>query len=340
MLLDIVAIIAGFALLVWGADRFVSGASSIASNLGLPPMIIGLTIVGLGTSAPEILVSGMAAAQGNPGLAIGNSIGSNIANIGLILGITALVAPLVVRSETLRREYPVLLAVSLGTLLLLMDGELGRLDGVILLVALVGLLFAMVRISMGSRANDPMTAEILAEMPEAISTGKAVINFTLGLALLLFSSRILVWGAVNIAMEFGVSDLIIGLTIVALGTSLPELAASVASALKKEHDIAIGNVLGSNMYNLLAVLAVPGLLAPGVFDPQVLSRDMPMMIGLTLALFIMGYGFGGSGRINRLEGLLLLLAFLGYQAVLFSNGTETAVSAPAAHYQMEFQLAT
>lgn len=340
MLLDIVAIIAGFALLVWGADRFVSGASSIASNLGLSPMIIGLTIVGLGTSAPEILVSGMAAAQGNPGLAIGNAIGSNIANIGLILGITALIAPLVVRSETLRREYPILLAVSLGTLLLLLDGELGRLDGVILLVGLVGLLFAMVRISMGSRANDPMTADILAEMPQAISTGKAVIYFTLGLALLLFSSRILVWGAVNIAMEFGVSDLIIGLTIVALGTSLPELAASVTSALKKEHDIAIGNVLGSNMYNLLAVLAVPGLLAPGVFDPLVLSRDMVMMIGLTLALFIMGYGFGGSGRISRFEGLLLLLAFIGYQAVLFSDGAETAVSAPAAHYQTEFQQAT
>ncbi|MCW8908364.1 MAG: calcium/sodium antiporter [Sedimenticola sp.] len=340
MLLDIVAIIAGFVLLVWGADRFVSGASSIANNLGLPPMIIGLTIVGLGTSAPEILVSTMAAIQGNPGLAIGNSIGSNIANIGLILGITALIAPLVVRSETLRREYPVLLAVSLGTLLLLMDGELGRLDGVILLAGLVGLLYAMVRISMGSRASDPMTAEILAEMPEAMSTGRAVVNFTLGLALLLFSSRILVWGAVNIATEFGVSDLVIGLTIVALGTSLPELAASIASALKKEHDIAIGNVLGSNMYNLLAVLAVPGLLAPGAFDPQVLSRDMVMMIGLTLALFIMGYGFGGSGRINRLEGLLLLLAFISYQAVLFSDSAENQPGTAAAYHSTELHRAS
>lgn len=340
MLLDIAAIIAGFVLLVWGADRFVSGASSIASNLGLPPMIIGLTIVGLGTSAPEILVSGMAAVQGNPGLAIGNSIGSNIANIGLILGVTALISPLVVRSETLRREYPVLLAVSLGTLLLLMDGELGRLDGVILLAGLVALLYAMVRISLGSRASDPMTAEILAEMPETVSTGRAVFNFSLGLALLLFSSRILVWGAVNIATEFGVSDLVIGLTIVALGTSLPELAASVASALKKEHDIAIGNVLGSNMYNLLAVLAVPGLLAPGGFDPQVLSRDMVMMIGLTLALFIMGYGFGGSGRINRVEGLLLLLAFLSYQAVLFSDGTNNQPGATSHYHSTELHRAS
>ncbi|TVO70858.1 calcium/sodium antiporter [Sedimenticola selenatireducens] len=333
MLLEILAIIAGFALLVWGADKFVSGASSIANNLGLPPMIIGLTIVGFGTSAPEVLVSTMAAIQGNSGLAIGNALGSNIANIGFILGCTALIAPLCVRSETLRREYPMLLAVCLGTLVLLLDGILGVSDGLILLVGLVAMLFAMVRISMRSLASDPMNAEIIAEMPETMSTGKAVFSFTLGLALLLFSSRILVWGAVNIATAYGVSDLVIGLTIVALGTSLPELAASIMSALKNEHDIAIGNVLGSNMYNLLAVLAMPGLIAPGAFDPMVLSRDMPVMIGLTLALFVMGYGFGSAGRINRFEGLLLILAFVGYQAVLFMQAKEVPVQAPTAYYQ-------
>jgi cation:H+ antiporter len=275
----------------------------------------------------------MAATQGNSGLAIGNALGSNIANIGLILGCTALIAPLCVRSETLRREYPILLAVCLGTLVLLQDGILGVGDGLILLVGLVAMLFAMVRISMRSLASDPMNAEIIAEMPETMSTGKAVFSFTLGLALLLFSSRMLVWGAVNIATDFGVSDLVIGLTIVALGTSLPELAASIMSALKNEHDIAIGNVLGSNMYNLLAVLAMPGLIAPGAFDPMVLSRDMPVMIGLTLALFVMGYGFGSAGRINRLEGLLLILAFVGYQAVLFMQAKEVPVQAPTAYYQ-------
>lgn len=333
MLLDIAAIIAGVALLVWGADRFVIGASGIASNLGLPPMIIGLTIVGFGTSAPEILVSGMAAIQGNAGLAIGNSLGSNIANIGLILGITALIAPLNVRSKTLRREYPILLAVCLGTLLLMLDGVLGRIDGLVLLAGLVAMLFAMVRIGMRSLSSDPITAEILDELPGSMSTGRAVFNFSLGLALLLFSSRILVWGAVNIATAYGVSDLVIGLTIVALGTSLPELAASIASALKNEHDIAIGNVIGSNMYNLLAVLAVPGLIAPGPFDPLALSRDMPMMIGLTLALFIISYGFGGNGRINRFEGFLLVSAFVAYQGVLFMQKGGVTPPEPAAYQQ-------
>ncbi len=338
MLLDIAAIIAGITLLVWGADRFVIGASGIASNLGLPPMIIGLTIVGFGTSAPEILVSGVAAVQGNAGLAIGNALGSNIANIGLILGVTALIVPLKVRSQTLRREYPILLAVCIGTLLLLLDGTLGRIDGMILLAGLVAMLYALVRIGKRNLTSDPITVEILGELPAAMSTGKAVFNFCLGLALLLFSSRILVWGAVNIATAYGVSDLVIGLTIVALGTSLPELAASIASALKNEHDIAIGNVIGSNMYNLLAVLAVPGLIAPGAFDPLVLTRDMPMMLGLTLALFIISYGFGGAGRINRLEGLLLVLAFVAYQGVLFLYTDTIPAAEPAAYHQNIEQL--
>lgn len=340
MLLDIAAIIAGISLLVWGADRFVIGASGIASNLGLPPMIIGLTIVGFGTSAPEILVSGMAAIQGNTGLAIGNSLGSNIANIGLILGITALIVPLNVHSDTLRREYPILLAISLGTLLLMLDGTLGRVDGLVLLGGLAAMLFAMVQIGRRSLASDPITAEILDELPKGMTTAKAVLNFSLGLALLLFSSRILVWGAVNIATAYGVSDLIIGLTIVALGTSLPELAASIASALKNEHDIAIGNVIGSNMYNLLAVLAVPALIAPGPFDPLVLTRDMPMMIGLTLTLVIISYGFGGAGRINRIEGFLLLLAFLAYQGVLFMHTGSIKAAEPAAYQQTVEQQAT
>lgn len=321
MLLSIAAIIAGFALLVWGAERFVTGAAAIARNLGVTPMLIGLTIVGFGTSAPEILVSGMAAFQNNPGLAIGNSLGSNIANIALILGLTALIAPLKVRSETLRREYPMLLMVCLVTLLLLLDGELGVGDGLILLAGLALMLYGAIYIGRHSRASDPMESEYAAEIPQDMAMGGALLLFLLGLGLLLFSSKILVWGAINIATAFGVSDLVIGLTIVALGTSLPELAASITSALKGEHDIAIGNVLGSNMYNLLAVLAMPGLIAPGEFAPEVLSRDMPVMIALTLALFVMGYGFGGQGMINRFEGAILTLCFLGYQGWLFTQST-------------------
>ncbi len=317
MLASTAAVIVGLILLVWGADRFVTGAAAIARNAGVSPMLIGLTIVGFGTSAPEILVSGMAAYQGNPGLAIGNALGSNIANIGLILGITALITPLKVASDTLKREYPMLLAATLFTLALMLDGVLGRLDGVLLLTGLVVLLYGMVRIDLKRRANDPLELEFDAELPEKMATGKALLYFFVGLALLLISSRMLVWGAANIAAAFGISDLVIGLTIVALGTSLPELAAGVASALKGEHDIAIGNVIGSNMYNLLAVLPMPALLAPGEFAPEALIRDMPVMIGLTLALFLMGRGFGAPGRISRPEGLLLALTFVAYQGLLF-----------------------
>ncbi len=334
MLLDISAIIAGFAILVWGAERFVTGAAALARNLGVSPMLIGLTIVGFGTSAPEILVSGMAAWQGNPGLAVGNALGSNIANIGLILGITALIAPLTVRSDTLRREYPLLLAVSLVTLLLMQDGMLDLVDSLILLAGLVALIWAMVRLGRQGGASDPLETEMEAELPQPMATGRAMLLFVTGLALLLVSSRVLVWGAVNVATALGVSDLVIGLTIVALGTSLPELAASVMSVLKQEHDIAIGNVIGSNMYNLLAVLPVPGLLAPVTLAPEVLSRDLPVMIGFTLALFVMGYGFGGQGRINRWEGLLLATAFVGYQAVLFIDSSQ-ARPAPAASVQTQ-----
>lgn len=317
MLLNIAAVIFGFAILVWGSDRFITGAAAIARNLGVSPLLIGLTIVGFGTSAPEVLVSATASLQGNPGLAIGNALGSNIANIALILGITALVAPLTVQSNTLKREYPILLAVCLLTLLLMLDGSLDRMDGIILILTLLLVLYGMIRIGITSRSNDPMNVDYDAEIPQDMSTGQAVVWFILGLALLLLSSRMLVWGAVNIAHTFGVSDLIIGLTIVALGTSLPELAAGVTSALKNEHDIAIGNIIGSNMYNLLAVLPMPGLIVPGSFSPEIMSRDMPVMIGLTLLMFMMSYGFRRNGRINRLEGLLLLIAFIGYQGMLF-----------------------
>ena len=315
LLLSYFAVILGFVFLVWGADRFVHGAAATARNLGVSPMIIGLTIVGIGTSAPEILVSAMAAWQGNPALGIGNAIGSNIANIALVLGTTALVTPLAVKSETLRREYPIMFSIMLLALVLLLDGELSRLDGWILLAGLGLMILWMVQQGL-RRDHDPMEDEFEQEIPR-ISTPIAIFWLGLGLVLLLGSSRALVWGAVNIAQAMGISDLVIGLTVVAIGTSLPELAASVMSALRKEPDIAIGNVIGSNMFNLLAVLGLPGVIKPHVLEPEVLSRDFPTMIGLSIALFAMAYGFKGDGRLNRWEGLLLLLAYFGYLGWLY-----------------------
>ena len=324
MITEILAIAAGFVLLTWSADRFVVGASAVAWNLNISPLIIGLTIVSLGTSAPEIIVSGMAAWQGNAGLAVGNVLGSNIINTALILGITALIMPLNVHSSIVKRELPVLLLVMGFVLLLIFDGILGFKDGILLLAGMVAVLAWITWVGLNTRsAGDPMGEDFADEIPTQLSMGKALLLLLLGSVLLLASSRLLVWGAVSVAHTLGVSDLVIGLTIVALGTSLPELAASVMSALKHEHDIAIGNIIGSNMYNLLAVLSLPGLLDPGPFDRMVLIRDYPVLIGLTLAMFIMAYGFRGPGRINRVEGGLLVLGFVAYQTLLYFSETMT-----------------
>jgi cation:H+ antiporter len=313
MLLAAASIVFGLGLLVWGADRFVLGSAALARSLGVPPLLIGLTVVGFGTSAPEILVSTMAALQGSPGIAIGNAIGSNIANIALILGMTALIAPLTVQSDMLRREYPLLLAVSAGAFVLLSDDTLGRLDGILLLAGMVATMLLLVRIGLHRRDNDPLAAEMEAEIPTGLTASASIAWVTVGLVVLIISSRMLVWGAVEIATAFGVSELVIGLTIVAIGTSLPELAASIMSALKNEHDLAIGNVVGSNIWNLTAVLGIPGLLAPGAIPPEVVNRDMLVMLVLTLALFVMGRTMHSHGTINRLEGGLLLSCFIAYQ---------------------------
>lgn len=320
MLINILAIAGGFVLLVWGADRFVVGAAATARNLGVSPLIIGLTIVGFGTSAPEMLVSGVAAWQGNPGLAIGNAIGSNITNIALILGATALVKPLEISSQTVRRELPILLLLMFASLFLLVDGRLDFLDGVILLTGLVVMLVWMTRLGLSNRA-DPMEQEFSDEIPADMRMSVSLMWLAVGLVVLLVSSRLLVWGAVEVAVAMGVSDLVIGLTIVALGTSLPELAASVMSALKGEPDIAIGNVIGSNMFNLLAVMGLPGVIHPSDVAPEVLLRDYPAMIGLTLLLFLFAYGFRGQGRINRFEGSFLLVCYIAYQLLIYSTVT-------------------
>lgn len=316
ILISILAILGGFALLVWGADRFVHGAAATARNLGVSTLVIGLTIVGFGTSAPELLVSAMAAISDNSGLAVGNAIGSNITNIGLVIGVTAIITPLEVNSSTLRREFPLLFVVMLLTLALLFDQRLSRVDGVILLTGLVFLVFWLVRLGMTGKRPEPMTREFDREIPKT-SLRTALFWTALGFAVLLISSRILVYGAVNIAHVLGVSDLVIGLTIVAIGTSLPELAASVMSALKNEPDIALGNVIGSNMFNLLGVLGIPGAISPIIIAPEVLTRDFAFMIGLTIALFVFGYGFKKPGRINRLEGSALLGIYVAYMVVLY-----------------------
>ncbi len=327
MLLASGAILVGFVVLVWGADRFVIGAAALARNLGVSPLLIGLTVVGLGTSAPEILVSVMAALQGNPGLAVGNAVGSNIANIGLILGVSALVAPLTVKSHVLWREYPLLAGVSLAVYLMLADGQLGRLDGMLMLIGLVGAMGWIVHLGRQRAAVEPLEDEFAEEIPADMGTAAAAAWTFLGLLLLVASSRLLVWGAIEIATALGVSDLVIGLTIVAIGTSLPELAASVAATLKGEDDLAVGNVIGSNLFNMLAVLSVPGLIAPAAVSASVLSRDMPLMLALTAALFFMGRSGDGNGTINRVEGGLLLSVFLAYQGWLYFSSLPTAPGA-------------
>jgi cation:H+ antiporter len=315
---ELLAIAGGFALLTWSADRFVVGASAIAFNLKVSPLIIGLTIVSIGTSAPEILVSAMAAWQGNSGLAVGNALGSNIINTALILGITAVIVPLNVHSSIVKRELPVLLLVMVVVLLLLLDGTLGRLDGILLLTGMAVMLLWMVHLGRTKQTPaDPMSDEYADGIPTNLGMSRAIFWLIVGGLCLLGSSRMLVWGAVSVAQTMGISDLVIGLTVVALGTSLPELAASVMSVIRHEHDIALGNIIGSNIFNLLAVLGLPGLINPVSIDSAVLTRDYPVLMGLTLALFVMAYGFRGPGRINRIEGAILVLAFCAYQTLLY-----------------------
>ena len=318
MIFYLLAIVLGFALLVWSADRFVDGAASTAKHLGMPSLLIGILIVGFGTSAPEMVVSAIAAYEGNPGLALGNAIGSNIVNIALILGITAIVAPIAVNSKIVKKEIPLLLLIVLFTGYLLLDNTLTLFEGVILLAGFFALVLWSVFAAFRSR-GDSFEDQMDIELNEDIMSLKVGIMWLVfGLILLIASSRLLVWGAVGVANSFGVSDLIIGLTIVALGTSLPELAASVMAARKGEHDIAIGNVVGSNMFNLLAVIGIAVIIAPMNSIPlEVLERDWTIMLLLTIALFVMAYGFKGrNGRINRVEGTILILCYAAYNTYL------------------------
>ncbi|MEW5249535.1 calcium/sodium antiporter [Microbulbifer sp. 2201CG32-9] len=327
MLLASLAIITGFILLVWSADRFVEGAAATATHAGVPSLVVGMVIVGFGTSAPEMVVSAIAALGGSPGLALGNAYGSNIANTGLILGFTALFVPLIVHSKIVRRELPLLLAISCLTGAFLWNGALQRWEALILLAGFVGLIGWTIYAALKGK-GDVLAGEVERELQSHVMPlGWAIFWVLGGLALLIISSRLLVWGAVSIAEALGVSDLIIGLTIVALGTSLPELAATVAAARKGEFDIAVGNVVGSNMFNLLAVVGIAGAIAPmDSVPPEVLSRDWPTVVGLTLLLYLFAYGFRGQGRINRWEGAVLLLAYCTYMGYLVVTVGRAAVA--------------
>jgi cation:H+ antiporter len=316
MLMAIGAIIAGLILLVWSADKFVEGSATTASHFGMPPLLIGMVVVGFGTSAPEMAVSALAASQGNPGLALGNAYGSNITNIALILGITALLAPIAVHSQVMRKELPILILVTAFAGWQLWDGDLSRMDAIGLMLAFVVLIGWS--IYQGLRQPDDALATEMTEEVNAMPVRKAILWLVVGLLLLIISSRILVWGAVDLATTFGISDLVIGLTIVAVGTSLPELASSIIAARKGEHDLALGNILGSNLFNTLAVVGIAGLIAPMPVAPEVLTRDFPVMAALTLVLFAMCYGFRGPGRVNRFEGSALLLAFVAYTVYLLA----------------------
>lgn len=317
MITAALAILVGFVILVWSADRFVEGAAATAKHLGMPSLLIGMVIVGFGTSAPEMVVSAIAAGQGSPALALGNAYGSNIVNTGLVLGFTAILVPLVIHSSIVRKELPMLVAFTLFSGWIIYDGSITRFEAIILLGGFFALMGWSVFSAMRGR-GDALEAETEAELEEHDMPLKgALIWLVIGLALLIISSRILVWGAVDIAHALGVSDLIIGLTIVAIGTSLPELAATVIAARKGEDDIAVGNIVGSNMFNLLAVVGIAGVIHPmHTLDPLVISRDWAVMLTLTLMLFVMAYRFGREGKVSRFDGIILLIAYITYNAYL------------------------
>ena len=320
MLLAIVAVIVGLAVLVWSADKFVDGAVGVAEFCGMSTLLIGMVVVGFGTSAPELTVSAISASQGNPELALGNAYGSNIANIALILGATALISPILMQRSVLRGDLPILLAVSVLSIILVWDGSVARWNGFLLLIVFTAAMAYSIRRELKKvklEKSESLSGNDDSAEPKKVSLGKSVFWLVLGLVLLVVSSRALVWGAVEIARALGVSDLLIGLTIVAIGTSLPELASSIAAARKGENDLALGNIIGSNLFNTLAVVGLAAIVSPmDAIEKAVAYRDMPLMIALTVALIVLGIRRKGDGRLNRIAGAILLAVYVGYLALL------------------------
>lgn len=314
MLVDVLLVVVGLAVLVWSADKFIDGAADTATYFGMSPLMVGMLIVGFGTSAPEMVVSAFAAFDGNPGIALGNAYGSNIANIGLVLGITALMYPLTVGSRIVRREIPILVLVLLLCLGLLYDLSLGRIEAVIMLLAIVVI---MIFNTFYSNEQDSLADEFNEEDNEATPTlGKSLITLVVGLVLLLLSSKYLVDGAVGIAQYFGVSDLVIGLTVIAIGTSLPELASSIAAAKKGESDIVLGNIIGSCLFNALAVVGIAGVIKPLDIAPIFLHRDFATGFMLTVLLWAFAFGIRGKAQLTRTKGGVLLFGYAAYTVYL------------------------
>lgn len=314
MVYEIASIILGITLLVWSADRFVLGASSTAKIFGVPSLLIGMVIVGFGTSAPEMVVSTLAATAGSTGIALGNAYGSNIVNIALILAVTALINPVKVNSVIIKKELPILIAVTVITILLLLDLKLNLIDAIIFITLFLGLVSWSIYQSLKQK-TDPIAIQLEQELPKehALSLKMSLLWLIVGLVILIISSRLLVWGAVEIAGRFGVSDMIIGLTIVAVGTSLPELASSVMAARKGEHDLALGNIIGSNLFNTLAVVGIAGIIHPTELAREILTRDLAVMLLVTIILFFFCYGFKNrEAKVTRLEAAILLLIYIVY----------------------------
>ena len=318
MLLYAASLILGIAILVWGADRMVDGAAVTARNMGVSPMLVGLTIVGFATSAPEIVVSIMAALDGVPNLAIGNAIGSNIANIGLVGGATALLWPLRVESPTLRREFPAMIAVSIIPFLMILDenNSLGRFEGLALMALFCGFFYWLVKLGLSTRGHDSIEAEYASEIPANMNQKQAWLWIFAGLALLIVGSKALVWGAENIALALSISNTVLGITVVAIGTSLPELAVSILAARKGEQGLAFGNVIGSNIFNMLAVIGIAAAIQPTTLDQETLRLHFPVMLAFTVALYFLAYNHRGILTINRGTGFLLLAGFITYHAVV------------------------
>jgi len=316
MLLSSLAVVGGLLLLVWSADRFVEGAAAVAAHYSISPLLIGLIIIGFGTSAPEMMVSAFAAIEDNPGLALGNAYGSNIANIGLILGVTAMICPIAAQSAVVKKEIPILLGITGLSAVLLADGQLARLDALILLGVFAALMAWSIFEGLRNR-DDPLAHEVQVALDgKSTHLTKVLAWVIIGLVLLIASSRLLVWGAVEIASGLGVSDLVIGLTIVAVGTSLPEFTASLSAARKGQPDLALGNILGSNLFNTLAVVGIAGVIGPTSVPQEIIHRDLIVVGLLTAGLLVVSFGFKGAGIINRLEGTLLFASYVGYTAWL------------------------
>lgn len=312
MALAIITVIIGLAVLVWSADTFIDGATSLAVRFNMPSFLIGVVILGIGTSAPELVVSALAAVAGSPDLALGNAYGSNIINITLVLGVTALISPILIRANVIRHDLILLLAVTALAAFQLLDGNLSMTDGIVLIASLIGVLLIQIFLSLRNNTAADVDA------PKDINIAKALATLTLGLVLLIVSSRSIVWGAVELATLWGMSELLIGLTIVAIGTSLPELVASVAAARRGEHDMALGNVIGSNLFNTLGVVGVATVISPiKNIAPEILSRDVLMMAGVTLLLFVLAIiAYNRQGEMKRGSGLVLILTFIGYSVWL------------------------